>query len=140
MTTTGECVLRRMRGSAMSGGSQTHAIPFSAESAFKALALAIKEAVSRTGLDDVPSTKGTSRRGVGEAASDMLHGLTMGPHRRPVVGTILSPLLHVQLCNTMTIILLNSCLAKRRLELSNTLLLIGRQGSNLLRGELEDLC
>ncbi|CAO1617332.1 unnamed protein product [Parajaminaea phylloscopi] len=28
------------------------------ESAFKALALAIKEAVSRTGLDDVPSTKG----------------------------------------------------------------------------------
>ncbi|UZJ51267.1 hypothetical protein CBS101457_000587 [Exobasidium rhododendri] len=29
-----------------------------AESAFKALALAIKEAVSRTGLDDVPSTKG----------------------------------------------------------------------------------
>lgn len=30
----------------------------SAESAFKALALAIKEAVSRTGLDDIPSTKG----------------------------------------------------------------------------------
>lgn len=29
-----------------------------AESAFKSLALAIKEAVSRTGLDDVPSTKG----------------------------------------------------------------------------------
>lgn len=28
------------------------------ESAFKALALAIKEAVSKTGLDDVPSTKG----------------------------------------------------------------------------------
>ncbi|GAK63025.1 imidazoleglycerol-phosphate dehydratase [Moesziomyces antarcticus] len=29
------------------------------ESAFKALALAIKEAISRTGTDDVPSTKGT---------------------------------------------------------------------------------
>ncbi|EPQ30238.1 uncharacterized protein PFL1_02354 [Pseudozyma flocculosa PF-1] len=28
------------------------------ESAFKALALAIKEAITRTGLDDVPSTKG----------------------------------------------------------------------------------
>lgn len=35
--------------------------PFcSSESAFKALALAIKEAVSKTGLDDVPSTKGSS--------------------------------------------------------------------------------
>lgn len=34
---------------------------YSAESAFKALALAIKEAVSRTGLDDVPSTKGEIR-------------------------------------------------------------------------------
>lgn len=32
---------------------------FRSESAFKALALAIKEAVSRTGLDDVPSTKGS---------------------------------------------------------------------------------
>lgn len=30
------------------------------ESAFKALALAIKEAVSRTGTDDIPSTKGRS--------------------------------------------------------------------------------
>ncbi|KAJ1891440.1 imidazoleglycerol-phosphate dehydratase [Kickxella alabastrina] len=29
-----------------------------AESAFKALAVAIREAVSRTGSDDVPSTKG----------------------------------------------------------------------------------
>lgn len=33
-----------------------------AESAFKSLALAIKEAVSRTGLDDVPSTKGELQR------------------------------------------------------------------------------
>ena len=29
-----------------------------AESAFKALALAIREAIQRTGGDDVPSTKG----------------------------------------------------------------------------------
>lgn len=29
-----------------------------AESAFKALALAIREAITRTGGDDVPSTKG----------------------------------------------------------------------------------
>lgn len=31
-----------------------------AESAFKATALALKEAITRTGLDDVPSTKGAS--------------------------------------------------------------------------------
>jgi imidazoleglycerol phosphate dehydratase HisB len=31
---------------------------FSAESAFKALALAIRQAIERTGSNDVPSTKG----------------------------------------------------------------------------------
>ncbi|KAN0060661.1 imidazoleglycerol-phosphate dehydratase [Thecaphora frezii] len=36
------------------GGNDHHR----SESAFKALALAIKEAITRTGLDDVPSTKG----------------------------------------------------------------------------------
>jgi len=39
------------------GGKQPH-ITFRAESAFKALALAIREAIERTGGDDVPSTKG----------------------------------------------------------------------------------
>lgn len=34
------------------------------ESAFKALALAIKEAISRTGTDDVPSTKGERRSSI----------------------------------------------------------------------------
>lgn len=39
------------------------------ESAFKATALALKEAISRTGTDDVPSTKGKSRH-VRESADD----------------------------------------------------------------------
>ena len=33
-------------------------VDFSAESAFKALALAIRQAIERTGGNDVPSTKG----------------------------------------------------------------------------------
>ena len=40
-------------------GSRTYAFSYyRTEAAFKALALAIREAIERTGTDDVPSTKG----------------------------------------------------------------------------------
>jgi imidazoleglycerol phosphate dehydratase HisB len=38
--------------------SQTHHLYCSSESAFKALAVAIRQAVELTGTNDVPSTKG----------------------------------------------------------------------------------
>lgn len=54
MTTTGECG----RDARVSPHQADLPPLLRSESAFKALALAIKEAISRTGLDDVPSTKG----------------------------------------------------------------------------------
>lgn len=63
MTITGKIARTWQRGVSISSSRATCISTYlnRSESAFKALALAIKEAVSRTGLDDVPSTKGESR-------------------------------------------------------------------------------